>query len=535
MPLGRDVVWTQLCDLVEQQRFLDGQRQAEAALAEAKARYGELCETSSDIIFSCDLRQHITSLNRAGEALTGYAHDEAQRLCLLDIVVAEHRERAQEMLRATLAGEAGRPYELDILTREGLRLTVEVRACRLWEGGELVGIQGIAHDVTERRQLEARLRQAEKLETIGRVAGGVAHDFGNLLTVINACSQLILEDLDKDSPGYEDAERIFRAGQRAAELTRQLLVYSRRDSRGVGPVCINALCTALADVLPRILTEDVSLQLRLTDGPTRVCADEGDLELALINLAVNANDAMSSGGVLALETDGVAVSEGPEAEAIGVAPGDYVRIVVRDTGCGMTEEVQARIFEPFFTTKAPGKGTGLGLPSVLATVKALGGGITVESELGRGTTFRIYLPSARDGCPEDRRTTSSTAASQGGRTVLVVEDQESVRKVIARMLAHLGHFPIEAASGQEAIEVARCLTGLDGLVTDVVMPGMDGPRLTTRIRELFPGIGCLFVTGHPEEELARRGALDAGVRTLCKPFSLEQLSGALQMALGGQR
>ncbi|MGE3275667.1 MAG: PAS domain S-box protein [Vicinamibacterales bacterium] len=390
-------------------------------------------------------------------------------------------------------------------------------------------------DITSRRLLEEQFRQAHRMEAVGRLAGGVAHDFNNLLTAITGFAALTLGELPTDSPHRGHIEQIRKAADRAASLTRQLLAFSRRQVLQARPVDLNQSITELAKMLQRLIGEDVQLELHLAAFPATVLVDPTQIEQVLMNLAVNARDAMPRGGTLAITTATLHVP-GRQGGGDGGAPlpslqpGDYVRITVRDTGTGMSAEVQARIFEPFFTTKPTGTGTGLGLATVHGIVSQSGGHVTVDSRPGAGTLFTIYLPAIQ----ATQREEEPAARSVGGghETLLLVEDDDGVRELARSVLERTGYRVLEAPNGVQALERFELqVSRIDLLLTDIVMPGMSGIELAREFESLAPGLRVLFMSGYPDEALARHGLGSEPLSFLQKPFSPDGLLGAVRKAL----
>ncbi len=423
--------------------------------------------------------------------------------------------------RALLRGETSLNELLDIEPFTGGRKTILNSAAPLRNAeGAVVGAIAVHEDVTERFLLEERLRQAQKMEAVGRLAGGVAHDFNNLLTVIIGCGELLLQALPPEGPTRPLAEEVARAGERAASLTRQLLAFSRKQPLAPRVLDLNGLVADLEPLLRRLIGEDVELATVLQPGLRPVRADPGQLEQVLLNLAANARDAMPHGGRLTVETRNVNLDEGYARLHPEVRPGPYVLLAASDTGHGMTAEVKAHLFEPFFTTKGPGQGTGLGLATAFGVVKASGGHIEVYSEPGAGSTFKVYLPRAEDARRPGKSYPGNTATPPGAEAVLVVEDEAAVRALTGRVLRGLGYAVLEAASGEEALRA--CGPGgsrVDLLVTDVVMPGLGGRQLAERLLAVHPGMRVLYLSGYPDDAVVRHGILEREANFLQKPFT----------------
>lgn len=379
-----------------------------------------------------------------------------------------------------------------------------------------------AQDVTRERHTEARLLATERLEAIGRLGGGVAHDFNNLLSVILTSTEFALARLPASDPVRADVEQVQAAGQQAAQLTRQLLAFGRRQVLEPQPTDLNRVLGDLRKMLERVLGADIELALELAPDLGTVMADAGQLERVMINLTLNAREAMPRGGRLTIETSNALLDEHHGGREVAVRPGPYVCLAVTDTGVGIPAEVRDRVFEPFFSTKG-GKGTGLALSSVYGIVKQSEGYIWVTSELGRGTTFRIYLPRL-DAPPAERKRAESAPARSGGATVLIVEDEDGVRRASERILAAVGYRVLTAASGAEAIELALRHAGeIELVLTDVVMPGMSGPEVAARLKETRPSLEVLYMSGYADTAIGQHGVLAEGAHFIAKPFSVEAL------------
>jgi len=408
------------------------------------------------------------------------------------------------------------PDELDAFDAEERALFEEI-ASDICYGIETLRAR-LAHASTE-EQLVA----AQRLEAVGRLAGGVAHDFNNLLSVIMTYSGFISEQLHKSDPIREDIGQIREASERAATLTRQLLAFSRTQIMEPQVTNVNEVIAGIESMLRRLLGEDVDIEVHLAGDLGNVMADPGQLEQVLMNLAVNARDAMPHGGKLTLETDNVDLDEDYAQGHISVRPGRYVKISVADTGTGMSAETRSRIFEPFFTTKDKGKGTGLGLSMVYGIVKQSGGNIWVYSEPGHGTTFKVYLPRV-DAAVLDRRSTRAAASPTGDEMILLVEDEPSVRRAAERILRTAGYRVLSAANGGEALLLSEKHGGkIDLVLTDVVMPQMSGRELADRLKAIIPSVRVLFTSGYTDNAIVHHGVLDAGTRFIGKPFSVADL------------
>ena len=398
------------------------------------------------------------------------------------------------------------------------------------QGKAVRGI-AISSDITDRRSLEAQYHQAQKMEAIGRLAGGVAHDFNNLLTAILGYCQLLLEDLGPGDPRRADVLEIHRAGESAAGLTRQLLAFSRKQIIEPAILDLNVIVGGVRSMLQRLIGEDVKFALNLRPGVAPIRADAGQMEQIVLNLAVNARDAMPAGGTLTIETANVELDENYATRHFAVKPGAYVCLTVSDTGTGMSQEVQQRLFEPFFTTKEAGKGTGLGLATVHGIVTRIGGSIGVYSEVGRGTSFAIYLPQASPSDVAAKQAPAPARTTTAGETILVVDDAPGLREMTRRMLERQGYTVLLAASADEAMHVFESSAVIDVLLTDVIMPGGSGPELVARLAATHPGLKVVYMSGYTDDAISHHGMLDPGIALLHKPFTAESLGAKLREAL----
>jgi two-component system, cell cycle sensor histidine kinase and response regulator CckA len=416
--------------------------------------------------------------------------------------------------------------------------SLQIDGAEVWFDGSVSpmsedSVVWIARDVTERRELEEQLRQAQKMEAVGRLAGGVAHDFNNLLTVINGYSDITIGRLPAEDPLRLHIEEVRKAGERAAGLTRQLLAFSRKQVLRPEVIDLNEVVREMEKMLRRLIGEDIVLRVALGPGLGSVKADPGQVEQVLMNLAVNARDAMPRGGKLTIGTENVHLDEGYAAHHVSVAPGHYVMLAVSDTGSGMDEETRARIFEPFFTTKEKGKGTGLGLSTVYGIVKQSGGHIWVYSEAGRGTTFKIYLPRVDAGAWEHRPAAESAEGLTGTETILLAEDDELVRNMTRIILSGYGYRVLAAENGAAAISIFESTEEpIHLLLTDVVMPGLSGRELADRLTRLRPETKVLYMSGYTDDAIVHHGVLEEGVNFLQKPFTPDALARRVREMLG---
>jgi PAS domain S-box-containing protein len=401
----------------------------------------------------------------------------------------------------------------------------------LGEHGEPVRGVGISLDVTDRRTLEEQYQQAQKMEAVGRLAGGVAHDFNNVLTVILGYCELLLADFKPGDQRHADIAEIQKAGRRAAGLIRQLLAFSRKQIIEPTLIDLNLIAADMRVMIGRLIGEDVKVVLGLQPGLAAVLADRGQVEQIVMNLAVNARDAMPKGGTLRIETANVELDEHYSKTHLGVTSGLYVALTVADTGTGMTPEVQARLFEPFFTTKEPGKGTGLGLATVYGIVMRSGGSVGVYSEVGRGTSFKVYFPRA-DAIEMLVDAPASVARSPSGpQTVLVVEDEEGLRELARKFLLRQGHTVLIAADAEEARRLFEENPSINLLLTDVVMPGLSGPEMTRTLIEQRPALKVIYMSGYTADGIVQHGILQPGITFLNKPFTTETLAGKIREVL----
>ena len=500
--------------------------------AENLRRMATVVRDSNDAITIQDLDGRITAWNRGAGLMYGYSEHEALQMNIRRLTSPGKVVEQEDFTRRLIAGQTITSFETQRVTKDGRVLDVWMTVTRLMDdAGTPIGIASTERDITERRVLEAQILQAQKMESVGQLAGGVAHDFNNLLTVINSTAELIASQLRATDPLQADIAEIRSAGWRAAALTRQLLAFSRKQVLQPQAVNLTALVADLQPLLRRLISEAILQPVALDGDLANVRVDPTQMEQVIVNLAVNARDAMPDGGTLTIETRNAVVDE----VAFGVDPflpaGAYVMLAVTDTGIGMDQATRRRLFEPFFTTKPPGRGTGLGLATVYGIVKQSDGSIRVTSEPGKGTRFEIYLPQVAEAARPLRPTPISVPA-RGDETILIVEDEESLRRVAQRVLALAGYTVLEATNGGDAMRLLeRHEPPVDLVLTDVVMPGMSGGELASRIREWNPEMKILFTSGYADDAIGHHGVLDEGVHFLAKPYAIADLTNKVREVL----
>jgi len=511
-------------------------KRAEAALRKSEDRYRDLVENARDIIYTHDLNGNYTSINRAGEQITGYSREEALTLNLTQIVAPQFLKTVRKMLEGKRADEKETIYDLEIVAKDGRHVAVEVNTRFIYQDGEPVGMQGIARDVTERKQLEEQFRHSQKMEAVGMLAGGIAHDFNNLLTAITGYSDLGLRRIRGEDPLRHNLEEIKKAGERAASLTRQLLVFSRKQVLQPKVLDLNWLVLDLGKLLRRLIGEDVELRTAPGANLGSVRADPGQIEQVIVNLAVNARDAMPQGGTLTIETGNVYLDAEYAGQHITVIRGPYVMLAVTDNGIGIDEQTRAHIFEPFFTTKEIDKGTGLGLSTVYGIVKQSGGNIWVYSEVGRGTTFKIYLPRVDESAGKIANRIESEEDLHGTETILIAEDEQVLRDLARQVLEVYGYRVLQAATGSEAMLICEShKEPIHLLITDVVMPKMSGRELADRLGRLRPEMNVIYMSGYTNSAIVHQGVLDDDATFIQKPFAPEDLARVVRKVLGPAR
>jgi PAS domain S-box-containing protein len=505
-------------------RDITNRKRAERALRESSRQISDILESITDAFFALDREWRFTYLNGKAEQFIGRRREELIGWNvweeLPELAGTAFETRCREAAAESVPAEFTAPFP-------ARKIWAEVHAYPS-ENGLSVYFQ----DVTARKQLEEQFRQSQKLEALGRLAGGVAHDFNNLLTIIGGYGQMVFDGLEARDPLRKDMEAVVEAANRASALTRQLLAFSRRQMVQPKVLDLNRLVSKVGKMLRRVIGEDIELRLGLAPEAARVKADPGQLEQVLMNLALNARDAMPTGGRLNIATATAALEAHPAGVPPDLPAGTYVVLSVTDTGTGMDAEVRSQLFEPFFTTKAKGKGTGLGLATVYGVVKQSGGDILVETELGKGTTFRIYLPRVERALRSVPDEAGARAPRRGTESILLVEDEVEVRKLACEMLQSQGYRVLEASDGPDALRVWESnRDSIDLLITDVIMPLMSGAQLAEALTAMQPDLKVLYISGYTDEVIARHGVLGAETQLLQKPFSRKALGSKIRKLL----
>ena len=512
-------------------RDITERKKVEEALRESEEKYRDLVENINDILYATDEHGTVTYIAPTIESLSGYTTSEIIGRPFSEFVYKEDIPFVLEKFQQDVSGHA-EPNEYRMLTKSGVVRWVRTSSRPFFRETRVVGLRGVTTDVTDRKRAEEesealreQLRQSQKMEAIGRLAGGIAHDFNNLLTIIKGYSQLSLIELKEDSPLKGSIEQIDKATDRAADLVRQLLAFSRRQILEMRVLDLNTTLANLHNMLRRLIGEDIELTMVLAEDLGRVKTDLGWIEQAIMNLVVNAKDAMPKGGKLTIETANVELDEAYARAHVAVTSGRYVMIAVSDTGAGMTPEVRERLFEPFFSTKEKDKGTGLGLSTVYGIVKQSGGNIWVYSEPGNGSTFKIYLPRVDEPLEQPREKLLGDELLRGSETIRLVEDEEEVRKLAVRVLERQGYKVLSARDGDEALLVCeRHKDPIHLMLTDVVMPGMSGHEVAKRSEPSHPEMKVLYMSGYTDNAIVMHGVLVQGVNYIQKPFTVNGLT-----------
>jgi two-component system, cell cycle sensor histidine kinase and response regulator CckA len=509
-------------------------------LGEYRSRLALIIDSSEDAIIGQDLDGILTSWNKGAERIYGYAPEEVigkhiSLLVPLDDAANGLPDEISEILEKIARGEAIEHRESVRVTKDGRRLDVSISVSPLRDAkGDVVGASAIARDITDQKRTESQLHQSQKMEAIGRLAGGVAHDFNNILGIINACTEFLRDRIELAAESSIYVENIKKAIERGSALTRQLLAFSRSSAIKPRILDLNERLKDVSKLLRPLMGDDVEILIVSRSPSAVVEADPGQLDQIVVNLAVNARDAMPRGGKFILETGTAKFDEAFAEQHQAMAAGKYVLLAISDTGSGMDEATVSRIFEPFFTTKEAGKGTGLGLATVYGIVKQSAGHILVYSEPGHGTTFKIYLPSAEHkiGLASNSETEKVSPKRQG-TTILLVEDDEIMRTLTRKVLEEHGYTVVEANDGESALESVQSHPGpIDLLLTDVVMRRVSGPELVERLGSSHPALKVVYMSGYTGELIAEREVLKRGVTLLEKPFTRTALLNTIHTALG---
>ena len=515
---------------------LDDRTRAEGALRESEERHRSVLHLAMDGFWRVDIDARLLEVNDAYCRMSGYSEQELLSMRISDLETGETPDDVSAHVRK-IVGQGYDRFESRHRRRDGSLFDVETSAqYQPIGGGEMFAflrdISARRKDEEEREKLQARLRQSEKMESVGRLAGGVAHDFNNMLGVILGRTELALQGVDERLPLHQDLLEIRRAAERSAALTRQLLAFARKQPVAPRTLDLNATVAGMMNMLRRLIGEDIDLAWLPGAGLWPVRIDPSQIDQILANLCVNARDAISGVGKVTIETGNADLGEAFTAEHAGLTAGQYVLLAVSDTGCGMDKETLARLFEPYFTTKGTGKGTGLGLATVFGIVHQNNGYITVTSEPGLGTAFRIYLPRSQGATERRYENVVTEQTWRGNETILLVEDEPAILEMARVMLAAHGYTVLVAATPAEAIERAQAYRGeIQLLMTDVIMPGMTGRDLARELTARFPAVKCLFMSGYPADAIAHHGVLDPDVNFIQKPFTIRELTARVRDAL----
>ncbi|HEY7635009.1 MAG TPA: response regulator [Gemmatimonadales bacterium] len=518
-------------------RDVTSRNRAEQALRESEERYRDLFDNASDLVCATAPDGTFLYVNRAWQDSIGQTGAQLDGHQLAEFVHESSREQYDEIIARVLRGETVAGVELDLVATTGVTITVEGNLSCTFKDGEPALLRAIYRDVTERKRVEEQLRRAERMQAAGRLAGGMAHEVNNMMTGVIGFSEFLLRSFSPDDPRRAEVEEIIKAGSRAADVTRQLLAFTRQQFRRPELLQVNDVIADLEKMLRRLLGEDHVLEFTLCPEAGVIRADRSQMEQVLVNLVLNARDALSRPGRVTISTATVYLGQeyAQRHAEVRLSPGTYVLLSVTDTGCGMDREVQARIFEPFFTTKPVGQGTGLGLSTVYGIIKQSDGFVWAYSELEQGTTFKIYLPQAGPGRTGERMEARTGAPRGGTETILLVEDEPMVRGLAGRGLREYGYRVLEAADGDEALGViADSGQTIDLVISDLVMPVMGGRELGHKLAELDPSMPVLFMSGYTGDDVLRRGLLEPGAPFQSKPFTAEGLARRAREMLDAQ-
>ncbi len=507
---------------------------------EGEKRFRELAELLPQTVFETDLAGRATFANRFAFEMFGYTPSDFQQgLNALDLLVPGERDRVRAYMARRLQGENLPGQQYTALRKDGSTFPCIIYTTPIQVEAGMKGFRGIVVDITEpvrlreqKDSIEEQYHQAQKMEAIGRLAGGVAHDLNNLLCPILGYAEMLLDQFSLEDERHHSVEEIHRAGLRARDLVRQLLAFSRKQALEIKVVDLNRAISSFETLLRRMLREDIEVRTKLSPSLTTVLADVGQIEQVIMNLAVNAQDAMPDGGRISIETETAELDETYTAEHHGVQQGPYILLAMSDTGQGMDAETREHIFDPFFTTKEKGKGTGLGLATVYGIVKQHGGSIWVYSEPGKGSTFKIFLPAARAGITDSITPLTMSKNGCGTETILLAEDNDMVRNLTVHILERQGYAVLSGTNGTECLRLLADHAGpLDLLITDVVMPDMNGKMLFERVATRCPGIKVLYMSGYTDDVIVQHGILEEGIAFIQKPFTVQSLAAKVREVL----
>ncbi|MBM3891534.1 MAG: PAS domain S-box protein, partial [Verrucomicrobia bacterium] len=509
-------------------RDITERRRAEEALRQAEEKYRGIFENAVVGLSQTTPDGRFLTVNSSLARMLGYESPAEMLAAVTDIarqLYARAEDRA-EVIRLLRQHGVVHRFETQFVRKDGSRIWVSMHARAVLDAnGQIERIEGTVVDITRRKQLEEELRQAQKMEAVGRLAGGVAHDFNNMMMAILGYSEMLLDQLPKESPYRKEVEEILQAGERAADLTRELLAFSRQQILQPKVINLNEVVLAVSKMLRRLISENIELIIQTADDLGSVQTDPGQMGQVVMNLALNGRDAMPGGGQLIIQTANCALDEAAAQQHVGLTAGDYVTLTVSDTGKGMDPEMMAHLFEPFFTTKDRARGSGLGLSIVYGIIKQSGGHIHVQSEPDRGSTFTIYLPRVEQPAEPVALPQPTAAPARGTETVLVAEDEDTVRNLVSEVLRRNGYTVLAARDGSEALALAGRQQGpIHLLLTDMVMPGLGGHELAERLARVRPDTKVLYMSGYTDNDIVRQGALKPETAFLQKPFAPEVLT-----------